>query len=183
MQRNDDLDNDNLSSSSDGLKQDMYNAPRKLFPDYSVNFGDGGEAELDFPVYSMEKLILDDEAAIRERLKRQLRAVSKLRNDVQPNGVVHDIVDPSLHANVLSDEQFAEEVRVAEERNKSLLSREARAVLEEEEEENAFNHGAKGDDEYREIKEKRGRFQWVPTLVKCLAPASTSSLLTSLSTS
>jgi hypothetical protein len=67
----------------------MEHTVHKLFPDYHVDFGDGGQAELDFPVSCMNSLPIKEET--RERLFRHLRAVDRLRNDVQPNGIVHDV--------------------------------------------------------------------------------------------
>ena len=111
MENEDCIDDNRASAEEEEHNQNDESRTSKLFPDYSVAFGDG-EANLDFPVYSMETLNVADEGALRTRLARQLRSVSELRQDVQPNGVVHDIVDPSLHANILSEEEISEEISV-----------------------------------------------------------------------
>ena len=150
------------------MKQHMKNDQRqirKLFPDYTVEFGDGGMADLDFPVYSQGQLNHANEEVIRQRLARQLRGVDKLRNDVQPNGVVHDImIDPTLHANILSHEQISNEIATLDKRNKQSLRSCKYYDLDDID---AGGEAAKGENEYEQIKEKRGRFQWVPAVVRC----------------
>lgn len=149
------------------MKQHMKNDQRqirKLFPDYTVEFGDGGMADLDFPVYSQGQLNHANEEVIRQRLARQLRGVDKLRNDVQPNGVVHDIIDPTLHANILSHEQISNEIATLDKRNKQSLRSCNYYDLDDVD---AGGEAAKGENEYEQIKEKRGRFQWVPAVVRC----------------
>ena len=118
--------------NEDGTKgNEVCDAIRKLFPDYHCHFGDGGEANLDFPVYSMDPFSqppVHVEEEVQDRLKRQLRAISLLRKDVQPNGIVHDIIDPSLHSRLLTDDEIEAEVTLLNERNKAFRVARARRL-------------------------------------------------------
>ena len=149
-------DEDSYEEKYSGERNDdyEYTGIRKLFPDFAVSFGDGGSANLDFPVYTIHPLPIAN--ATQKRLKIQLRKVAELRKDVQPNGVVHDIVDPSLHARVLTDDEVREEIALLEMRNGSRSNRKKN-----------------GEEEYEQVKEKRGRFQWVPSTVRCTIPPET----------
>ena len=158
----------------DSQKQEHKNiaAVRKLFPDYHVSFGDGGEANLDYPVYCLDdKYDPPSWQELRKRLSSQLRAVDKLRQDVQPNGIVHDIVDPSLHGRVLSDNEVVTEISRLDSKNKKTYGETISDEVDfddlDEEEEKARQQGRRGKEEYEEVKKKRGRFQWVPSVVRC----------------
>jgi hypothetical protein len=80
----------------------------KLFPSYKAKFGngqfgDGGEVQLFYPVYSFEILPVSD--VVCTSLVHQLCAMDCCCNNIQPNGIIDDIVDPSLHLCLLSKEE------------------------------------------------------------------------------
>eukprot|EP00562_Extubocellulus_spinifer_P000747 CAMPEP_0178482122 /NCGR_PEP_ID=MMETSP0696-20121128/6564_1 /TAXON_ID=265572 /ORGANISM="Extubocellulus spinifer, Strain CCMP396" /LENGTH=561 /DNA_ID=CAMNT_0020109615 /DNA_START=76 /DNA_END=1761 /DNA_ORIENTATION=+ len=83
-----------------------HHSVRKLGHDIrSHSWGDGGSGPIEYPVYYCRSLFRVDSAgdndACRRELTSQLRKMAKDRKDVQPNNVVHDIIDPSLNARVV----------------------------------------------------------------------------------
>lgn len=71
----------------------------KVLQDVRASYGDGGEAELFYPLYSCADLPGVDKAAI----SAGLRDIAARRNDLQQNSVVEDIVDPDLYPRLLTE--------------------------------------------------------------------------------
>ena len=143
-------------------------AIQKLCADYKLHFGDGGETEAAYPVFSYD----DDPvpSAVRSRLVQQLRQIDKLRNDVQPNGVVHDIVDPSLHCRILSPAEQTVECKKLDKHNEKIALREIDFRSGDDEAVDPYDHESQtgGHNEHETVKAKRGCFQWVPAILKCV---------------
>jgi hypothetical protein len=143
--------------------------------DWYERWGDGGGAVMSYPVYFTN---FDDEAAddggqrrpaapspalARGRLARLLRAVDAQRADVQPNGIVHDIIDPCLHANVLST---ADQQQVFDDYITSTAFGDDCGPPSDADEERSEDQ-VDADKLFNESCRLRSSYQWVPTVVKC----------------
>lgn len=148
------------------VELDCPSTIHKIFPDYCAKFGVDKEAEanLFYPVYFCNRLPVNE--SVRVELVRQLRAVDILRQDVQQNGVVHDIVDPNLHGRLLTEKEQSQEIEGLNDIIRKLCRSE---IGPDGESDYVFDIDSdmSGQTEQQEVNTKRGRFQWVPSLLQC----------------
>mmetsp|Transcript_9360 Transcript_9360/g.14460 ORF Transcript_9360/g.14460 Transcript_9360/m.14460 type:complete len:564 (-) Transcript_9360:369-2060(-) len=126
----------------------------KLAEDFHEKYGDGGGGYVKYPVFYANKLPGVEAKGIRQQLAQQLRTIAQHRMDVQANRIVHDIIDPSLNARMLSMAEM-QDFRA----NQIVIASELAS------EDNNNNVEAYAD--HLDTITKRGAFQWVPTLVQC----------------
>lgn len=131
---------------------------RKLFPDRREEWGDGGGGVMSYPVWIADRL--DAAQGVRAQLARQLRAMEGCQNDVQPNGIVHDIIDPCLHSRLLTKQEHEHILA-------SKKQEDARKFYDDEDEESADANEQAAIQSHEETLRTRGSFQWVPTMVQC----------------
>uniref|UniRef100_A0A7S1YNR5 DUF4246 domain-containing protein n=1 Tax=Grammatophora oceanica TaxID=210454 RepID=A0A7S1YNR5_9STRA len=145
---------------------------RKLHPDREERWGDGAEATFSYPVYIADSLHSVSEHS-RQSFAKMVRAMAADRQDVQPNGIVYDIIDPSLNARLLDATEIEAILRG---KRKDDVEDGFRVAEEEEEEyEQTEDYRKEMSDKnyvaklknHEETLRLRGSFQWVPTVVKC----------------
>lgn len=151
----------------------------KPFEAFFETWGDGGRGDFTYPIYVAEPLRVD--RGVRAQLVRQFRAMNSNANvqDIQPNGIVHDILDPSLHARLLDEkelEAFLHQTKLNEEerqwcgpcfedsQEEFYLDSQEEDSQEDDSQEDDVNRLRKAHEETGQL---RGSFQWIPTLVHC----------------
>lgn len=155
---------------------------RKLGHDLSPHYwGDGGQGSLEYPVYycrSLFRVVESDDNDCRRNLTDQLRLIDRYRRDVQPNNVVHDIIDPSLNARVVSaPERLALSTQwEADFKRRTFQTCDAVRRTSDKDWRHVFHHH-EGSGKYEQVPEDkrsahqnmhdtRSAFQWVPTEVQ-----------------
>jgi len=96
----------------------------RLSGDNCIYYGDGGRSNLFYPIYYHPKLGISDNT--REKLFELLQELNKKRNDVQPNGITEDIIDPDLNPYILDPEEKEKALDIVKKRIEEMdLSRDS----------------------------------------------------------
>eukprot|EP00516_Mucochytrium_quahogii_P001886 CAMPEP_0203762656 /NCGR_PEP_ID=MMETSP0098-20131031/15489_1 /ASSEMBLY_ACC=CAM_ASM_000208 /TAXON_ID=96639 /ORGANISM=" , Strain NY0313808BC1" /LENGTH=465 /DNA_ID=CAMNT_0050657147 /DNA_START=152 /DNA_END=1546 /DNA_ORIENTATION=- len=153
---------------------------RKLGTDGAVKWGSMGLDTLEWPVWwKASRGIVDN-----KRLGNLLRAIGRYRKDIQRNGVVHDIVDPSLFSRLLNKterDQFA--IETCNWHTKTLAEPNSWRAVQAGRDADSFDFevdnatddllsrdGIKVETKKQsraELVRTRGAFQWIPAVYKC----------------